>query len=395
MNRIKLYRRLKIVFEYGVGQVVPSLTQIVLSFIVVKNLSLTIWGEYIQVIIWLNLAVVLVNFGNKNALLKKFSQTPASMTKYWQQSLVSRSLLLFLIGAGLIFTSLFESLGVIVWVWLAFQYLNSSYNVLILYNRNFKFASIVEIIAGLVLIMVVIGLGDSLTVKGLIVSSTVILGAKGIIFTYFYRKMFLSIPVRFNWTILAFSLPFFMPMLLGTIRYRLDAYYASIYLSSDNLGLYHIYISILGIWQLFVAYTISPFVKNLYRLGSGSNLILNRYTFFISLALAVVSVVVSYVLFQWVYNLSMSLFAYTVIFSFTVTLLPQMLLVNALYKEDNQKQVSVVVLFVVAIQVVMGYWLLQIASIDGAMWLKILGQWIESLLLFGVYYFVIIKRQRE
>ena len=69
-----------------------------------------------------------------------------------------------------------------------------------------------------------------------------------------------------------------------------------------------------------------------------------------------------------------------------------MVLVNQIYKHDKQNLVSYVALFVIFLQLIIGYNLIQEQGIQGALLLKTTSQWLITLLLW--FWFNQIKKNK-
>jgi len=73
---------------------------------------------------------------------------------------------------------------------------------------------------------------------------------------------------------------------------------------------------------------------------------------------------------------------YLYAFLFIVTLFVHLILINDFYKNNKQKEVAKVIFCIALAQVVFGYYLVQWYGVDGALLLKVLGQYSIVIVLF-------------
>ena len=99
----KYRRRAGLIIANSFNSLLVPVFGIVVSLLVVRLTSVELWGMFVEVMIWAQLAAMVVGWGNKEFLLRAFSRQPAQMAVRWQSSLVTRSALLLPAGLGLAF----------------------------------------------------------------------------------------------------------------------------------------------------------------------------------------------------------------------------------------------------------------------------------------------------
>ena len=82
-----------------------------------------------------------------------------------------------------------------------------------------------------------------------------------------------------------------------------------------------------------------------------------------------------YVIISEIYNLDFTFQQYGLAFLFMIPLFLQVLLVSEYYKRDKQYKIASFASIVVFIQIIIGYFLIKYWNINGALSLKLLGQW--------------------
>jgi len=246
----KLLMRFKLASMYGVSKSINALVQLLISYLIIKQHSVSLWGEYVELFLWVNLIAVFSYFGNKSFLLKKISQNPAQLFQLWYTNFCSRLLLFILPALILLGAPLFKEYRVLALLWTTLLFYNQSFEVIVLYNRQFKISTLIEAIGG---IFILFGVLFSQTVLNLDLFLYIIIGGnflKALFYSTFYLKHFKGLTFNISTAEIWHSVPFFAPVLLGTIRAKVDAYYGTVFFSKVTLSKYQIFISILGLVQM-------------------------------------------------------------------------------------------------------------------------------------------------
>ena len=134
----KIAQRIKTVTQYGFGQSIVVATQLLLSLIVIKKHDAALWGEYVELLLWVNIPAIIVYFGNKNYLLKAFSDRPAAVYQTWFTNLLSRGLLFVASLLIVIWIPLFQEHLPLIILWVFLLYYNQAFESLIIHDRDFK-----------------------------------------------------------------------------------------------------------------------------------------------------------------------------------------------------------------------------------------------------------------
>ena len=371
----KLFKRLKTISLYGLSQILGVFSILFLSLIIVKFKSVELWGEYAEILIWSNFFLLFLSFGNHDYLLKNFSKSPSSINQQWTNNILVRSLLLIPSAILIFFTPVFNGLEIQIFLLISLLFLTQSFKVLIVYHRKFLFNIWVEIGYNICLIAFVFLILESLDLKKLIL---VIISAqvfKLICYLVFLLKGFQNLKFQLHFNELKKSSPFFIPLAVGTIRTKVDAYYGVHFFSVINLSKYQIFLSFLALAQMASSFAITPYLKNFYR---SSNVIINRVQkkFFIyGWIFALLMCGIMFIVISKIYKLDFTLNQYILAFMFMVPLFLHVLIVSEYYKKGEQNKIALFASIVVALQIVSGYFLIKFWDIDGALLLKTFGQW--------------------
>lgn len=373
----KTIKRLRTISLYGMSQVFSVLSILLLSLIIVKYHSVELWGEYAELLIWSNFFLLFLSYGNQDYLLKSFSNSPSTINQQWISNLLVRSLLLIPSSILIYFIPIFNNIEGLIILMIVLQFLCQSFKVLIVYHRKFIFNIYVELAFNLVLLGSVFYMLKTLDLINLMLIIILAQGFKLICYSFYLFKgfNFKSINYSLRFDELKRSTPFFIPLAVGTIRVRIDAYYGTHFFNVVNLSKYQIFISFLVLAQMTSSFFITPFLKNYYR---SSNVFIQRIQkqfFLFGWVFALLLSVLMYVVISKVYQLDFTFYQYTLAFLFMVPLFLHVLIVSEYYKKNKQNKIAYFASIIVFIQVIIGYFLIKNWGINGALILKVLGQW--------------------
>ena len=211
-----------------------------------------------------------------------------------------------------------------------------------------------------------------------------VLGAaliKAVVYSFYYFRKFSGVDFIIDYSLLLVLLPFFIPMFLGTIRSKTDAYYGTLFFSKEDLSHYQIFISLMMLVQLGASYVINPFLKNFYRVKQQIASKIEKQFTLLGLLVGAAFIPILYVLAQYVYGFDYSILAYAFAFLFVITVFIHLLLISEYHKYNKQVSVDGMTAVVAFIQIIVGYYLIRDYHIEGALGTKVLGQWLIIILL--------------
>ena len=379
----KLLTRVKTVSLYGFGQTIPMLAQLIISVLIIKNHSKALWGEYVTLLLWVNFIILFAYFGNKNYLLKEFSEKPGKIYTTWLSNFSTRFLVFLFIGVITFFIPLFESFKAIVLIWMFLLFFNQAFEVLILYQKDFKFNFFTEFIRNSIVIIVILLFSETLPLEQLLYIIIGGLTIKAICYICYYRKVLLQTKVSLDKGSLLASIPFLIPMVLGTLRTKVDSYYGTIYFSKEDLSEYQIFISLISLIQLGVAYMINPFIKIFYRISKKTRTIIEKQFFYLGIGIGLIGISAIYIIITYVYQFTFSSISYLLGYLFIITLFVHLLLINEFYKNNKQTQVAYIIGIIALIQLIFGYFVIDTYQSTGALVIKVVGQWMVVAILLG------------
>lgn len=266
----KFRRRLFLIIANSInGLFIPLLNPIV-SYLVIRLASVEVWGEFVAVLIVVQLGTHIVGWGNKDYLLREFSFNPARIAINWQTALVTRSLLL-VAGVPLVLLAfpLHRALWVLVWSFAIV--LDQAFDVLIQYRKDFAFSTLIELVGVGFLAAAILLIGAQIDLDRLIVLSGAVNLLKAGLYGLRYRRHILArldrLSGRIDRRYFSLAWPFFLLGLTGLLQSRIDLYTVSAFSPKADVGQYQVFMTFVLYLQSIANFVLGPFVKNIYRLS--------------------------------------------------------------------------------------------------------------------------------
>jgi len=370
-----LFRRLKTITQYGFGQSIVIITQLVLSLIIIKKHSDALWGSYVELLLWVNIPALITHFGNKNYLLKAFSDQPSKLYQTWLTSLLSRGLLFAFIILAVLWVPLFQEHLTLIVLWIFLLFYNQSFESLIIYLHHFKISIYTELARNGLVILFLFLLINQLDLRLLLILVTSGAALKAICYSIFYFPKIKAPKFKIDLSFLSIMFPFFIPMFLGTIRTKTDAYYGTIFFSKEDLSHYQIFISLITLVQLGATYAINPYLKNIYRAKQQIVVKIEKQSALLGGLVAIIFMPMVYIMIHYIYDFHFSSWSYVFAFLFIITIFIHLILISDFYKNNKQITIAKITAVVALLQIVLGYFLIQNYHIEGALATKVIGQW--------------------
>jgi O-antigen/teichoic acid export membrane protein len=254
------------------GLLTPALNSVV-SLLVIRLASAGLWGEFVAVLILVQLGAHVVAWGSKEYLLRELSLRPAELARQWQSSLLTRALFLLAWGLVLLLPGWPAERVLLVAGWGLVTVLLQAFDPLVAYRRDFAFAAAVQASGLLLSVAAILAIGPRLGLDDLIGVFVAVTLLKVLAFLARYRSAVLrgTEPGR-RWLgqldrahlVGAFS--FFLLGFSGMLQSRIDLYCVSLFLPPDEIGRYQVFMNLMIYVQSIAYFMLAPFLKSVYRL---------------------------------------------------------------------------------------------------------------------------------
>ncbi|MBI3941983.1 MAG: polysaccharide biosynthesis C-terminal domain-containing protein [Chloroflexi bacterium] len=373
-------RRAFLILANSLNNLILPVLNVVISILVVRLASVDLWGEFVQVLIVVQLGAHIISWGNKDYLLREFSQNPAQISRSWQTSLVTRGLLFagFLpVAVGMGFP---VGQTTFILLWCLGTVLDQACDVLILYRKDFIFAILVELAGMAFLVLAIVGWRQNLSQHLLITLFALANIGKGVVLVWRFRRYTLGEPPRMQGKLdlrfFRLALPFFLLGFSGMLQSRIDLYSVNYFLSRREVGQYQVFINFIIYLQSVSAFILMPFVKGIYRLPYEAVIKMAARLLLLGLALLGPALVSIHLLLQWVYRLDLTpdFLVYGGLFVLpTFCYLP---IIYALYRLDKQSMVLKINVLGIVGNLLLNLWLLPAMGMVGAVIASAVAQWL-------------------
>lgn len=344
----------------------------------------TVWGAFVGTQIVIGLTIQILSWGNKDWLLRRAADEPASAGRLWQGALWGRAgfLLPVLVLVPFFGYDIETALWVILWITSAF--LVQSFDALILITRRFKTAIGVEIAAFSVVVILLLepaNLGETEVIRSWAIGSII----RAILLLFVLVR---QLGTRFERTVepgfLIAAAPFFVLGLSGMLQSKMDLYMANLFLDHSEVGRYQVIINTFIMLQAGGAFLVVPFAKTLYRAGEKAVRGFARLVFWLGVGLTILGIGASWFLLNRIYsfNLSVEWFALGGLLVFPVfSYLPR---IYQLFRAGQERAVVVANLVGAGVNMLVSVALINMYGAIGALVGSVVAQWVTLLMILAV-----------
>ncbi|WP_430410392.1 lipopolysaccharide biosynthesis protein [Kordia sp.] len=222
------------------------------------------WASLIDVMLWVFFTTFMLGWGNRDYLLRKYSEEPAKMYHAFFSNFFSRCLLLpFSLLLFVFFPTVIASWAVALVV-LTFAY--TSLSTLVIYHQKFGAQLLAEII-GFAIILGSIFYIETFQLETFLQLYVVSFLVKFILLSLKLRLWKVSFSATISLQEFKAGLPFFILGLSGWLISKTDIYIVDLYLEKSQLAEYQLLITAFLMLQALAAYITIPFTKHVYRVS--------------------------------------------------------------------------------------------------------------------------------
>jgi len=379
----KFRKRAGAVIANSVNSLLLPVFNIVISYLVIRFASIDLWGEFVYWLIIVPLGVHVVSWGNKEYLLRAFSFNPAQIAKTWQTSLISRSGLFVLLCVALVFTGASSGQSLLLILWSLGLVLFQSYEVFVVYKKDFLFAALVEAITLTLLVVGIINLGADITSNWLIFLFGLAYLLKAGLYLLRYHRLTLPPEInlawltdRFEFKYFSLAFPFFLLGFSGMLQSRIDLYAVNIFLPKSQVGQYQVFINLMIYLQSVSAFILIPFVKSIYRLGYTSIQRISVRLFGLGLLMLLPALVLVQLMLAYIYQFTLSPYFLVAGGLFVLPIYFYLPIIYALYKADQQLTVLKINIIGAGLNFGLNLLLLPSIGMIGAVIASAISQWV-------------------
>ncbi|MGH1385946.1 lipopolysaccharide biosynthesis protein [Kordia sp.] len=223
------------------------------------------WASLINVMLWVFFVSFVFGWGNRDHLLRAYSENPSKMYHSFFSNLLSRCLLLPF--AGIFF--LFFPSQIAIWAiaLICILVLYNSLSTLVIYHQKFGAQLLAEII-GFGLIFGSIFYIKTFNLETFLQIYVLATFVKLVILSLQLNLWKESFSAKISLQEFKLGLPFFILGLSGWLISKTDIYIVDLYLEPSQLAEYQLLITAFLMLQALAAYITIPFTKHVYRVSN-------------------------------------------------------------------------------------------------------------------------------
>ncbi|MFT5251165.1 MAG: O-antigen/teichoic acid export membrane protein [Flavobacteriales bacterium] len=222
------------------------------------------WASLINVMLWVFFVTFMLGWGNRDHLLRKYSQEPGKIYHAFFSNFLSRCLLLPFALLLLLFFPIHISPWAILLVILTFTY--SSLSTLVVYHQKFSAQLLAEIVAFAIIFGSVFYV-KTFDLETFLKIYTIAIAAKLVLLSVQMNFWKESFSATISIQEFKAGLPFFILGLSGWLMSKADIYVVDFYLEKSQLAEYQLFITAFLMLQALAAYMTIPFTKHVYRVS--------------------------------------------------------------------------------------------------------------------------------
>ncbi len=235
-------------------------------FVVISCTTKETWGAFVTPLLFSFLALQLINWGNKEFLLRQFSQNPAGISKNYTQNMATRlSLLLLFVLAALAYFPL--AFGFWIALWLFGRYLAHSAEAIVVFEKEFQVSAWIETGSFALFCAAFLILKDSQDFNGLLILYSLYQLLRGLGYFLVTQHSFDWSYFSTDWPYYKNAFPFLLLSVLGFLASKADVYLIESLGNKTLTSEYQILNGLLVFLMSVSSFFYTPFTKNLYRIN--------------------------------------------------------------------------------------------------------------------------------
>lgn len=263
----RLLRRLGHSSLFALMELFSPIFNFLLSLLVVRLVSLQLWGEFVYVLIALHVAGQVLSWGHKSQVLREISRRPARLPVIWWRNLATRALLLVPVTGGVLLLPIAADIRAGMLVWLAAQFIYKSFDVLVQFRRLYGVALGLEAGAAALLLSFAAASSSALTLPRLVAAFAAMQLLKAVLLALvLHRDVPLAAAAKPQLALLRTGLPFFLTGFISQLQAKTDLFCVAALLPAVEVGRYQILISLLWNLQSLAIFIVVPILPQLYRM---------------------------------------------------------------------------------------------------------------------------------
>ncbi|MGB0403675.1 MAG: hypothetical protein ACPGEG_06210 [Salibacteraceae bacterium] len=364
-----------------------------ISLVVIRNTGEEVWGSFVPFLIGVELALTLLNWGQKPYLLRSFSLESFSISKSWSISFWSRLILFLPILVLLGFMPYSAEIIGYCLAWTGMRFFTHSLEPVVQYSRTYLTSIVSEVLALIVAVGILL-LSEEITLTVLFNAMVFSSLSKAVVLFIILPRGQLNMPKWFEIKSFLFSaFPFFLLGFVGLLQSKVDLYLVSWLMPKVQIAFYQVLIGFLIILQTSAFVIIGPFQKNIYRMSSESLRQVKQQFLWLGIIIVTFGSVISVILLKWLYLFDVDFFIAPLIVFYVLPSFWYMLESQVLIKHKELYYLSFSAVLSTLLGAIIIYFTIQSYGVMGALIGGITSRLIFTVLISYKYERVISRPQ--
>ncbi len=333
------------------------------------------WGAFVGTQIVVGLTVHALSWGNKDWLLRRAAEEPASMARLWQGALWARARFLPLACVAVFFLGHDTATALWVVLWISAAFLVQSFDAPILITRRFKTAIVIEMAAFAAVVWLLIqpvDLGPETVIRAWAVGALV---RALLLLLVLLKRLGPGFVPEVEPRYFAAAAPFFLLGLSGMLQSKMDLYMANLMLDDAEIGRYQVIVNTFIMLQAGGAFLVVPFAKTLYRAKEAVLAAFARSVWLIGFGITAVGIGGAWVLLNGVYHFGLGLSWFVLGALLVLPVFGYSPRVYRLFRAGQERMVVIISLAGAAVNLVVSLVLLGTLGAIGALIGSVISQW--------------------
>lgn len=382
-------QRIKLGFNNTVFGLSGTIFNFIFSIVIVRWFSKELWGSFAQTMLLITLASLITGWGSKDFLLREFSRKQ-QIIRLWQTSIISR-LLIVMIVLPFIFVFTNSAINpLLILAWVFFNFILRSFDSITVYDRKFVEAIAIEFLGFAFTLLTIFIFEHVLGLETLIIIFICSSIIKSILyFVVFQRRLFDTFKGNFSRQQLIECIPYFLPPFIGFLQAKSDTFAVALKLSEKELGEYYVLLILLSYCHATAVLTITPFLKNIYRIKQAAFIKIKKDFFLLGLGWSVICMGVIFCMMTFIYEISLSPYTYLIGWSALPPYFIYFLLMQEFLRRDKPYTIVYLNLGAAILNFLVSLFLIDHYGFNGGLLSCAIMQW---LLLVG---FLIVRKAQK
>jgi hypothetical protein len=377
--KTKTLHRASFITHNALRQLLVSLYGMAIPFIVIRYVSKEIWGTFVSPLLFCLLALQIINWGNKEYLLRQFSVEPSAMARHLSANATTRFFPALVLGSiALLYFPLVS--GVFIFLWIIGRFLSHSTEALVIYEKAFQASIRIETVGFIFFCIVFLSFNNPDAFVLLVVYSLYQL-IKGIGYLWHFRDYIDKRYFNFDRKYYSAAFPFFLLSILGFFASKADVYLVENLGNAVTTSDYQIINSLLVFVMSVSAFLYAPFTKNIYRMTIETTLKSKRWLAASGLLIVPPSLLAIHCILRFYADIRLPLLFYVVAFLYVLPTYLYGIEIVSLFRQKKEKKVVAVLFIGTAVNTALSALFLYLDyGITGALAGSAISQWLILLL---------------